>query len=432
MAHNLLDVNDDCLVAIFEYLTDLQLADIASTCTRLETSARDVFSRRHNSNSVGIYIDMDTIPQRQWSAAILKSFGDLATKLIITFSCGAKVYNSFVFSLMVKYCTGTLETLDLRHTRYLQTHEIFDVAVLFGNVKELILDYSFSNDDSGPPNAAQINSPEFPSMNFAKCSSTDYLQLASLTLKNLTDKHQLDIKAFLKRCPNLTELEMLEVAVYDLSSIGEYCPALSKLTILGCDVFNITQLTQLDQLASLKLSIGEDDKYLKLLNTSKSSQTLDELMLLGCIADGGELLTALLRFTNLAQLSFTLDGVDDGALRDLQRQNKLRVLSIGGTVSVSITSDGLVDLVRNLPDLERLSLHLDCSHHCIQLQESTYLRIRNIYETRNQKLVIYNFDTSEDDLVKVEREEPFAKHNQKKFVRYISAIMRNNSLLVII
>lgn len=149
-------------------------------------------------------------------------------------------------------------------------------------------------------------------------------------------------------------------------------------------------------------------------------------MLSKWIVDRNKLVTIILRFTNLTQLSFKLIADNDEVLRDLQRQTKLRLLSIGGPVS--ITSDGLVDLVRNLPDLQQLTLHHDSFYECIQMQTSTYFRICNIYEARNQKLVIYVLDTSKDDSMKAERQEPFAEYEQKEFVRYICFVMRLKSL----
>lgn len=122
MAHNLQDMNDDCLVEIFKHLSVRRLADVASTCTRFRTIARKVFSLRHKSNCVEIEIE-DTYyypkdaKYHQQSAALLRNFGDLMTDLKVIFEYEAELEfkNTSVMSLMTKYCTGPLEKLELEY-----------------------------------------------------------------------------------------------------------------------------------------------------------------------------------------------------------------------------------------------------------------------------------------------------------------------------
>lgn len=54
MDRSALELNDDCFLEIFENLSVPELADVASTHTRLQTIARDVFSHRHKSNCLDI------------------------------------------------------------------------------------------------------------------------------------------------------------------------------------------------------------------------------------------------------------------------------------------------------------------------------------------------------------------------------------------
>lgn len=133
------------------------------------------------------------------------------------------------------------------------------------------------------------------------------------------------------------------------------------------------------------------------------------------------------RFTNLKHLSIIFNEVDiivdNQLIGNLHCLKRLRDLSIGGTKS--FTSNGLVDLVQNLPELEKLSLLIDHSNKYMKVMESTYLRICGIYRNRNKKLVIYNSDTrthlfgwEDEGVVKWEWDEPFATLGQRENVRY--------------
>lgn len=144
MTLKLLDLNDDCLMAIFEYLTLDELADIASICTRFRSVARDVFSRRHKLNCLEIYVkehpqsmEGDLVHRRK-TASIIRHFGDLLTKLKVNFDVD-KSLNAFIYNMMVNYCTGMLERLELRNCMHLEPDKIIDPAALFRNVKELFI-----------------------------------------------------------------------------------------------------------------------------------------------------------------------------------------------------------------------------------------------------------------------------------------------------
>lgn len=142
MVLNLLEIIDECLLKIFENLSVPELGVIASTCSRLKTIARDVFSRHHKLNCLEIGIH--STEHRQQAAAILRHFGDLLTKLKVTYSHSSrdKASNTFLFNMMTMYCTKTLDRMELRHCYYLQSDDIVDAKALFRNVKELILEDS--------------------------------------------------------------------------------------------------------------------------------------------------------------------------------------------------------------------------------------------------------------------------------------------------
>jgi len=120
MALNLLAVVDDCLREIFNNLTVPELAAIASTCTRFRTIAREVFASLHKSKRLKISVidirEYGYHDEGRVAAAILRHFGDLLTNVEVYFVnrvSNVISYNTRVFQLMTKYCTGKLEMLNL-------------------------------------------------------------------------------------------------------------------------------------------------------------------------------------------------------------------------------------------------------------------------------------------------------------------------------
>lgn len=214
--------------------------------------------------------------------------------------------------------------------------------------------------------------------------------------------------------PNLFELKLR----HGKYGFGE-CRSLRKLTMKDCDCGDYFRIAQLENLTSLKLS--EDDSLIEMLQTSKSSETLEEFEHFEFVDDPKKLIAALRRFTNLKRFSLRSTDFDDNLLSEIPRLRKLRVLTIGGLL-IDLTSDGLIDMVQRLPDLEQLSLVHCNSDNCIHLKEATYLRFCEIYRARNKKLVIANCFILWVDIEVdyVGANEPFAGADQRQFVQYMT------------
>lgn len=248
----------------------------------------------------------------------------------------------------------------------------------------------------------------------------------------------IDIIEFLRRHPNLVELTLLGYGKYNLSSIGECCPELTKLTIReraikNCDLLPIAELVKL---TALKITT-ECNKHLpiEMLNTMKSSNSLEVLVLSGYSPVRNvqvKFVAALARFTMLQELSFAFpDRVKDIHLAGLHCLTELRILHVG-VVLWSVTGDGIVNLVQHLHNLQQLSLHPHPAipRQSIQLEKATYLRICEICCNRNQKLTISNFDNKsvrkKESIV-----EPFAGDGQQTFVQYMLTTMETEIVISI-
>lgn len=425
-----LEVNDDCLREIFKYLADFELADVASTCNRCQIIARDVFSLRQKPDlvcSLTEESDPHSCCHRQHTTAFLRNFGDLLLNVKVTFCYGktGKFNNTTILNLMTRYCAGTVEYLDLVNCSYLlQPDEIIDASELFRNIKVLVLENSSAINRCLLSDAKQLTELTligFHSKKINKILSNDYPQLEALILRNPShcwNLGRIDNITFLKRHPNLTKLILNGFSKCDLLAIGE-CSWLRELTIWNCKDCDFSPIAQLANLTVLKLStVNRSESAIELLKTSMSHQSLENLRVSFDWADGKALLTVLLRFNNLKQLAFySKNDIDDDVLSYLHRLEKLRVLSFGGDQLV-LTSNGLMELMRQLPELERYSLF--AYYDYMELLESTYLQICEICRGRNQKLMIYNFDLINGNYSKLKRVEPFAASNHREFARYFT------------
>lgn len=434
MPLNLLKVNDDCLVEIFKYFTLFELADVASTCTRFRTIAREVFSLRHKSKLWKIFGDFvanesdpEYLRERRQTFAILLHFGDLLTKVEAYFYSEwheKKIHscNNDFFKLIVKHCTGTLETLELIYNEGLRRDGIAVAKQLFRNVKVLNVNCSPGIKGSFLSDAKQLTRLDLlndSSDQLIRFLSNDYPELQSVKIAITKDmkRKPTNIGHYLKRHPNLTEVELLD-GKFDIKSIGE-CQSLTKLSISKCQGMDISAISQLDKLTSLSLTIYPSQySLIESLKTSKSANSLEQIWINGYYQDEREHLPSLVRFTNLKDLLVSFqDAIDDELLARLRCLNQLRVLTICGFFG-SITSDALLKLVESLPHLEQLNLrgnhHFYGKRQWVELLGSTYLLICQIYRHRNQKLVIRNFDLRDEYYTK----QPFARWNKSEFVQH--------------
>jgi len=316
----------------------------------------------------------------------------------------------------------------------LQSDEIVNATSLFCNVKELTLNDSSAIEGRFLSDAKQLTRltlTDISSTQIVEMLAHDYPALQSLTLVNIDyDVIEIDLADFWRRHPNLVELDLRGSGYkYDLSWIDECSPALRKLTLWDYDATKyLAAIAKLDKLTTLRLW-RISNETLSILKTSLSSQSLEELAIGKCKVIGVQLFEALVRFTHLENLTVDFHkeiDVDDSLLSVFHRLKQVRELSIGYRRR-SITSDGLVNLVRHLPRLEQLSLH---SYHTkyMQLQKSTYSRIREICGARNQQLMIRNYNTTSIiyDLSTDPVDEPFAEDNKQESVRFISLRSSND------
>lgn len=425
MAKNLLELNDDVLITIFSNFNVSELNTIATTCTRLRFIARKVFSVYHKSNCLDLH-HHDHIHCGLISVDVLQNFGDLATNVKTEWQ---DMFEDQVkaFSTLVKYCTGPLERLEMVG---ISKPENIDPTPLFRNVKELSL--SFSEVADFLSDARQLTTLTLIVMDFpdvVKILSYDLPKLQSVTLDldNCDDEDLTELKANLKRHTGLTEFVAKNCNFDDLIFVGEL-PELKTLSIGNFDhvKLEISPLETLQNLTSLDLRGNITDQLLiDCLKTSKSHETIEKLEL-NCCGPGDmiQLVGVLRRFTKLKHLSVSLyNKVDSSLFAGIHRLKKLRVLMIFADIEdMLFTGDDLVNLVQHLPHLEELTLGPD-EKDSIELKKPTYLRICDVYRSREQKLTIYDYDTGGDN-EHLETKQHFAECHQQELVQLITALPR--------
>lgn len=433
MAKQLLQLPDDCLTDIFENLCIVELADVASTCTRFRTIARQVFSLWQNRHC--LTIDMDTFADSPFHLrqipAILRNFGDLLTKLNVSFRYTDQRVSdrirTLVFNCLVTYCTEPLDRLQLTGCRNFHLDKINNATRLFRKVRELYLSDSDAINIACLTDLWRLIKLTIDRPPTIKYLSIDYPVLKSFTLtRALGDEVLTDHSAvgeFLERHDQLTEIEIDTTDYCDLTQIGSM-PVLRKLSIQDPYSIkieeNIMPLTNLSKLTTLTLYVDGDEQMPAFLKSLKSKHSLVELDLWSECWSGDELefMKALSRYTRLRKLYFSVDTLAGNLLLNLHGLKNLRTLSMRH-LRVMITSDDLVNLIRQLPHLvELILLPLDTMD--VRLRRTTYLRICEIYRSRSAKLVICNFERTKQTIGVGNCRQPFGDDcNQQDLVKYI-------------
>lgn len=378
MAMNLLELNDDVLVEIFHDFSLTELIGVASTCSRLRTIARRVFTLRYNTEYFDIgealLYHSNLRGRHRAKLATFRIFGDLFTKLKVSFSFID--INMRAFNSIVMYCSRTLEGLELNDCRCVSLYTFIDATALYQNLKELSLE-GWATD-------------------FMKFLSHDYPKLRTLKLDSSCDD---DVNVngmanFMKRHTNLIEINLRHCRAVDISWIVEL-PQLRSLKYhhRRQSTVNLQPITLFENLKTLIIQ-NEIVQVEEFLEKSMSYQSLETLAF-SCsksymVEIEKRFMLALMRFTNLQYLRIqTYIHFDDINLAHFHQLEKLRELNITG--NFAITGNGLVNLVLHLPLLELLCLDAGGGEYKrIQLLKSTLSRIGGICRGRNQKLKIWN------------------------------------------
>lgn len=249
---NILALNNDCLLEVFEYLHLVDLCVVADVCSRFRQNAilSFVYSKKTNLD-LWRDISIDCVPVDQFvlkTARILRHVGKYFTKINENQACrwnnnkdllSEVLCASKIFDLVTKYCSGTLTELIFRNIDLhfkimpvvmplfgcLHTLELFkcrmgqmclDLLPQWGsNLRELRLDQEITS------RKLRFDCLHHP---------FEYLVNISLTAEDL---HKNDFDEMLKHNPNMKKIEIIQCENLDsqiFRSIVNHAPDVEFLT----------------------------------------------------------------------------------------------------------------------------------------------------------------------------------------------------------
>lgn len=339
----LLEMNDDCLLEILEYLTTTELATVASTCTRLRALARRIFKCNHQ---VAVFNHLTKPPNMQQFVSILRHFNDLVNSIVVKLEQDApetpdqivetnQMYTN-LFNAIIKYCSATrIDDLILSHVKNLIYDDISDAESLLRKVKKLALMHCDDIFGQYVNNSTEL---EILIVNHIRCHSTSnailrnqFPRLKFLLLFDYEDKSTeaghttitiTEMNTFLSNHKELEELNLHlnQDCDYSLSLIADM-KLLKSLRLFNTsseDAFGV--LASLSTLETLLLSSADvflPQMVVKFLNECASADTLEELSI---------------------QLFETSNCRCNEIKNALKRFNQLKSLDIGYNIHIDITN----------------------------------------------------------------------------------------------
>lgn len=424
-----LELNDDCLYVIFYHLDIGALNNIASTCPRLQSLARSIYFRYHLSKVVHIpdmmLIEYKNLYLRSAMPAMLRNFGSMITRLVFNFNFGGRPdspANTNLFNLMLKHCTGPMQTLRLEHCKKLIRERINDMEPLLGDLEELEL-----IDCDATCNAITRYVPEIKKLTITRSPFEKHLRrvfprLESITLKSKCVPRSLILtildKFLVIHAGSLTEVLLCGVNGINFENIAK----IDQLTSLCIDQFdceyderhwNMLPMGRLAKLTKLRLSVNIQTD--RLLNASLSDHCLTELTLsAGQWENESDILAEIGAFKKLQKLFINRRyKIQDISINYLFGLTELRELTI--VEPDEFTPDDLILLIVNLPLLKKFTWSSWDNRQ--MLNRSVYRDVADICRNREQQLnLLFYVNSAEEATLQYEDEK------QCQFVRYLHDI----------
>lgn len=404
---NLMDVNDDCLIEILSKLSINDLCSVAETCVRLRKCAGHVFSKSL-MNEVWSSLDWNTLQQaRRYLVIFGPCMSTLETNGIRD---DMKAFNRRL-DLLLRYCDGTLEKM------VMFCHEVnkaiaFKLQALFANLKKITLD-----------SCTFLKSAESVNL-FVKCKRLEKLKINEVdghfnsnlfqmtipTLKALKiRRHTIEktfspdlLCSFIARHPHLKKFHLRkfvidcnvlcdEIAknVTELENLCIQCQSFGLSTKFFSTKLYAERLVTLEHLKKLVLYC-EQKSITPFLIESKSTSTLETLQLYNSIVDD-DFYYGLSKCQNIRKLTL-INMKFESDIQGLAVLSKLTDLTIKGNVAIfnprsndtakaAITSEYLIELVKKMPKLQKISLR---STNYI-LDDDTYKKLVQIVAEQSNR-----------------------------------------------
>lgn len=386
IATTIVDLNDDCLREICDYLNLTELCIFADVCSRFKQNAQAKFrSLKTKDVSKEVWIDMPDIAKYR----MLRNFGASITSLI---AVALKRNNEYLVLMIIRHCGEALKALTLHSFRinaYLGERLLSLIARLekFGII-ECHCQPSFC--ERLPFHSSNLRELEFKFEYYSQCSNVFVLgglpqTFPKLESFSMVDLENRDLKAFLIKNRQLKtiNLESANGNEDNFSLIAEHLPTLENLGIVVSKRWNIENHGNLRRMSALKSLVMKSHRSTNvdsiLTKMSAEKVPIENLELIKCPGNKG-LLMVIPKFEKIKVLR--LMDVEYVKVPDVVKLcNRLEDLTeLLFRTDTSLPIPDILTLIRSGKKLQKL--HLQKKNWDLAIDTDTYMKIVDIIKMR--------------------------------------------------
>lgn len=365
------DLNDDCLMEVFNRLSIKSLCNVAEVSKRFKQNAETVFSLEYKCfDPIKLYSLNDghfEVTLNEFRN-VLKNFGSLINELTVSKMTFKSSQNNRILDLILKYCKGTLKTLELDGFT-IKGIMVQKLTPVVESLEKLILN-GCDVDDSignllkhcGGLKKLKICDQQY---GFQDCRflEQEYPNLQSFTLKSVGLIRQSNLNVFVTKNPNIQKIKIkncdgVKDKIFGL--IADKLNNLEKLSINLTDydslfTNNLDPIKKMKNLKKLELKCGRHS-ISTVIGELESKDILTQLVLTKVTVDD-ELIDSICAMPNLTILKLTdVHGFDKSHLRKIAK-NKCDLSELHLADCEGVSKDGIIELVKNSNELQDLSIH---------------------------------------------------------------------------
>ncbi|XP_055313515.1 uncharacterized protein LOC129574903 [Sitodiplosis mosellana] len=381
----LMDLNDDCLLAVFGNMNVIELSDVAETCKRTQELVQYTFRLKHHHR-----LDLISLAGHNLKLALrlLRNFGGHASSLNMTrnvlFSHKQEAASRKLLSLIAKYCRpNTLTELSL--SRFIITPaSMKDLKELFGSLEILKLENTTIKDCDLSPFKDNLKVLKLKDSDFCDSTyrfpvykplitfvnTTTALQVLSICSSTRLTQSRTRVYQAISELKDLEELELNERSLggceKTFQRICTYLFALNNLKVLkiNCHGYSVQQLVE--GLAANNIAI----EHLS-VTCVKFGDIFDDAIAIGKLKT--------IKVLKLLNARMVIDAHLLIIVNDLKLLSELVVT---GWISVNVTQQGIVEMLR---EADRLScLKINTCH--FQFNIGTYDEMLAIIKNRPEHI----------------------------------------------
>lgn len=403
-ATTILDLNDDCMREVFEYLDQSNLCAVADVCARFRQNAVQVIRSKFKHLELNQYS-----PMRDY--AKLRNFGAFVSSVHVI-GCGERKPKTknlkSIFEYMSLYCTGKSIKLKLNYV-VLSAEIALAMRPLLARVHEL--EFFDCRCEEMILKRLPLWSPELHALKFWTCHMPNdkpkmrfdglnqkFPKLQLISLRGAKNVKNSNIGEFLKKNPQLSEIHVKHCASLTdniFYPIVEYTPNIEKISFLASSWIHrsdsVRLFGRLRSLKSLIFAVDSDHMFAHMIVREIALAKIPlESLDLGIYHLYSTPHQGILQLKNLKTLR--MRGISDltaAQLIEICENNKeLSDIHLTAT-DLELTEDILLKLIRNAKNLRNFDCH--SLGYDYQPRMRTYIsielfqKLRNIVEQRLEK-----------------------------------------------